>query len=165
MKRDEIHYRERLSSLSRQTATQTFCVYVRLSLFLCLSHSLLSNFLLNWNDNPRPPQSPEDGHIYCILLIRIVFCHVSKNLSIDCLFYVTMNIYFCFYLNIAREVVTVLLLFVDIYHFKYTFSHTHIEAHTHKHTCIVSTQEEWRQSGTGAWLRGTEEKLMLKTKA
>jgi len=31
-----------------------------------------------------------------------------------------MNIYFCFYFNIAREVVTVLLIFVDIYHFDYT---------------------------------------------
>jgi len=29
-----------------------------------------------------------------ISLIRIVFCHVSKNLPLHCLFYVTMNIYF-----------------------------------------------------------------------
>ena len=36
----------------------------------------------------------EDGHIYCILLIRIAFCHVSENLQLHCLFYVTMNIYF-----------------------------------------------------------------------
>jgi len=31
-----------------------------------------------------------------------------------------MNIYFCFYFSIACEVVTVLLIFVDIYHFDYT---------------------------------------------
>jgi len=34
-----------------------------------------------------------------------------------------------------------------------------------KHTCIISTQEEWRQPDTGAWLRGAEERLLLKTKA
>jgi len=47
----------------------------------------------------------DDGHIYCVrktdtfivfLLIRIAFCHVSENLPLRCLFYVTMNIYFCF---------------------------------------------------------------------
>ena len=47
----------------------------------------------------------------------------------------------------------------NIYHFTYTFSHAHTEAHTHKYTCTISTQEEWRQPGTGAWLRGAEEGL------
>ena len=28
-----------------------------------------------------PPQRLEDGHIYCILLIRIAFCHVSENVA------------------------------------------------------------------------------------
>jgi len=46
-----------------------------------------------------------------------------------------------------------------IYHFTYTFSEAHTEAHTHKHTCTIRTQEEWRQPGTGAWLRGAEERL------
>ena len=41
-------------------------------------------------------QIPEDGHIYCTLLIRIAFCHVSENLPLHFLFYLTMNIYFCF---------------------------------------------------------------------
>ena len=56
-----------------------------------------------------------------------------------------MIICFCFYFNIARDVVTILFLFVDIYHFNYTFSQAHIEAHTHAHTRIISTKEEWRQ--------------------
>jgi len=51
------------------------------------------------------------------------------------------------------------LYLLNIYHFTYTFSHVHTEAHTHKHTCTISTQEEWRQLGTGAWLRGAEERL------
>ena len=49
------------------------------------------------------------------------------------------------------------LYLLNIYHFTYTCSHAHIEARTHKHTCIISTQEEWRQPGTGAWSGGAEE--------
>jgi len=53
--------------------------------------------MVNWKSQSKtPPQSPQDGHIYCILLIRNAFCHVSKNLPLRCLFYITMNIYFCF---------------------------------------------------------------------
>jgi len=61
-----------------------------------------------------------------------------------------MNIYFYFYFNIARDIVAVLLNFVGIYRFNYTFSCVHIEAHTHKHMCMMSVQDEWRESGTGA---------------
>jgi len=51
--------------------------------------------MVNWESQSKiPPQSPEDGHIYCILLIRIAFCHVSENLPLHCLFSFTMNIYF-----------------------------------------------------------------------
>jgi len=52
----------------------------------------------------------------------------------------------------ACHVVTVArfcLCLLHIYHFAYTFSHAHKEAHTHKHTCTISTQEKWRQPGTG----------------
>jgi len=53
--------------------------------------------MLNWEPQSKiPSQSPEDGLIYCILLIRIAFCHVSENLPLHYLFYVIMNIYFCF---------------------------------------------------------------------
>jgi len=51
------------------------------------------------------------------------------------------------------------LYLLNNYHFNYTFSHAHTEAHTHKHKCTISTQEEWRQPGTGAWLREAEERL------
>jgi len=51
------------------------------------------------------------------------------------------------------------LYLLNIYHFTYTFSQAHTEAHTHKHTYTISTQEEWRQPDTRAWLRGTEERL------
>ena len=58
-----------------------------------------------------------------------------------------MNIYVCFYVNTARDVVTVLLIFVDIHHLICPFSRAHTDAHTHKQTYMISTQEEWRQPG------------------
>jgi len=70
-----------------------------------------------------------------------------------CLFYVNMNIYFYSPFNIARDVVTVLLLFVDEYLFHYTFIHAHIyyRHNTQAHIIgIISTQEELREPGTGA---------------
>jgi len=69
------------------------------------------------------------------------------------------NIYFCFFFNIARDVFSVLLIFVHIYHLKHTFSHAHVEAHIHKRTCMISAHENWREPGTGAWMEGTEEKF------
>jgi len=59
----------------------------------------------------------------------------------------------------------VCLYLLNIHHFTYTFSHAHKEAHTHKHTCIISTQEEWQQPDTSAWLRGAEESPLSETKA
>ena len=47
----------------------------------------------------------------------------------------------------------------NIHHFTCTFSNAHTDAYTHKHTCTISTHEEWWQPGTGAWLRGAEERL------
>jgi len=38
-----------------------------------------------------------------------------------------MNIYICFYFDTARDVVPVLLIFVYIYHFTYTFSKAHTD--------------------------------------
>jgi len=58
-----------------------------------------------------------------------VALNVPKNLPL--LFYVTMNIYLCVYLNIAHDVFTGLLLFVDLYHFNYTFTHALIMIGTH----------------------------------
>jgi len=49
----------------------------------------------------------------------------------------------CIHVKTARDVVTGLLIFVNTYHFTYTFSNAHTEAYTHKHTCMISTQEEW----------------------
>ena len=111
--------------------------------------------MVNWESQSKtPPQSPEDGHIYCILLIRIAFCHVSENLPLRCLFYVNMNIYFCFLCeNIkismlkhgnfyvkTRDVVTVLLIFAEylslyLHIFTCTYRGTQKQAHMYtQHT-------------------------------
>ena len=45
------------------------------------------------------------------------------------------------------------------------FQHARTEAHIHKHTCIISTQEEWRQPDTVAWLREAGKRLLLETRA
>ena len=54
--------------------------------------------------------------IYCILLIRIAFYQVSKNLPLHYLIYVNMNIYSSSILNIdtARDIVTVLMMIAFI---------------------------------------------------
>mmetsp|Transcript_15065 Transcript_15065/g.21961 ORF Transcript_15065/g.21961 Transcript_15065/m.21961 type:complete len:103 (+) Transcript_15065:141-449(+) len=73
-----------------------------------------------------------------------------------------MKIYFCFYFSITCDIVTVLLTFVNIHHFKSTLSHAHTEAHTHKYTCMISTQDQCLQSDTGVWLGGAEERFFVR---
>ena len=117
--------------------------------------------MANWESQYKiPSQSPEDGHIYCILLIRIAFCHVSENLPPRCLFLRYYDYLFLFsMLKLHVTSSRFCLYLLNIYHFTYIFSHSHTEAHTHKHTYTISTQEEWRQPGTGTRLREAEERL------
>jgi len=56
------------------------------------------------------------------------------------------------------------LLNIDLFTYTFSHAHTEAEAHTHEHTRIISTQEKWRQPGTGAWLRWAEERRLFKTK-
>ena len=102
--------------------------------------------MVNWESQSKtPPQSPEDGHIYCILLIRIAFCHVSENLPLRSLFYDTMNMYFCVYVKIARDVVTVLHIFAKylslyLHIFTGTYRGAHTQAHMYnQHTRRMAT--------------------------
>jgi len=99
--------------------------------------------MVNWESQSKlPSQSPEDGHIYCILLIRIAFCHVSENFA--SYFTILGTSISVFYVKTVRDVVTVLLIFAKyLYYFTSTFLHAHTMAHTHKHTCTISTQQDW----------------------
>ena len=71
-----------------------------------------------------------------------IIVHVSGLLS-DCALENLFVLCSVFYVNTARDVVTGLLIFAKYSFFTCTFSHAHTEAHTHKHTCIIRTQEEW----------------------
>ena len=88
-----------------------------------------------WNHNPRPPPRVWKMDTFIVfLLIRIAFCHVSENLPLRCLFYNTMNIYFYFYVNTARDVVTGLLIFAKylslyLHIFTCIYRGTHTQAH------------------------------------
>jgi len=93
------------------------------------------------------------GHLFLFSLIL----HVTS--SRFCLYLQNIYQFTYTFVNTARDVVTVLLIFA-----KYLSIYLHIftcttEAHTHKHTCTISIQEEWRQPGTGVWLREAAERL------
>ena len=85
--------------------------------------------------------------VTCLKICHFAACFTIlwTSISVFILKHVTSS-RFCLYL-------------LNMYHFTYTFSHAHTEAHTHKHTCTISTQEKWRQPGTGAWLREAGERL------
>jgi len=117
------------------------------------------------NHNPRPPPRVRKTDTFIVFYLFVLHsvtclktCHFTAGLTS---LWTSISV---FYVNTARDVVTVLLIFLlNIHHFAYTFSYSHTEAHTHKHTCIISTQEEWRQPDTGAWLRGDGKRLLLDT--
>ena len=104
---------------------------------------------------------PESGRWTCLLYFTCSYCILSRvwKLATSLLILRHYEHLFLFSMLILHVICLYLL---NIYHFTYTSSHTHTEAHTHKHTFTISTQEEWRQPGTGAWLRRVEERLCLR---
>jgi len=94
--------------------------------------------MVNWKSSETPPHSPEDGHIYCTSLIRIVFCHVSKTCHFTAYFtslWASISVSMLI-LHVTSSISCLYLL--NIYHFTYTFSHAHTKTHTHRHTCMKS---------------------------
>ena len=86
--------------------------------------------MVKWESQSKTsPQSPEDGHIYYILLIRIAFCHVSENLPLPACFTILWTSISVFSVKTARDVVTVLLIFA-----KYLSLYLHIFACTNRGT-------------------------------
>ena len=106
--------------------------------------------MVSWESQFKtPPNSPEDGHIYCILFIRIAFCHVPQSLPFRCLFYDIMNIYFCFYVKTARDVVTVLLIFakyLSLYLHIFTCTYRGIYTQVHMYNQHTRGMESTRHS-------------------
>ena len=102
--------------------------------------------MVNWESQSKtPPQSQEDGHIYCILLIRIAFCHVSETCNFTACCTSLWTSISVFYVNTARDVVTVLLIFAKHFSlyphiFTCTYRGTHTQAHMYnQHTRGMAT--------------------------
>jgi len=110
-----------------------------------------------------PP--PESGRRTHSLYFTHSYCILSRVWKLATSLVVLRHykhLYLFFHVNTARDVVTVLLIFAKylslyLHIFTHTFRGTHTQAHID--WCTISTQEEWRQPGTGAWLRGAEERL------
>ena len=102
--------------------------------------------MVNWESQSKtPPRVRKTDSFIVFLLIRIAFCHVSENSPLRCLFYDTMNIYFYFNVNTARDVVPVLLIFANylslyLHIFTCTYRGTHTQAHMYnQHTKGMET--------------------------
>jgi len=108
-----------------------------------------------------PP--PEFGRRTRLLYFTSSYCMLSRvwriATSVLVLWYYKHHPFLFFMLKLYVMSSRFCLYLLNVYHFTYTFSHAHTEAHTHKHTYRISTEEEWQQPGTEAWLRGAEERL------
>jgi len=105
---------------------------------------------------------PESGRRTHILYFTYSYCILSRVWTLATSLIVLRHYEYLFMFSILILHVTssrFCLYLLNVYHFSYTFSNAHTEAHTHRHTRTISTQEEWRQLGKGAWLRGAEERL------
>jgi len=83
--------------------------------------------------------------------------HVGFHSLLVLRYYEHLFLFFMLKLHVTSSRFCSYLL--NMYFFTCKFSHTDTEAHTNKHTGTISTQEEWPEPGTGAWLSGAEKRL------
>ena len=105
-----------------------------------------------WTQDGTGVRKTETFIVFYLFVLHFVTCLKTCNFTV-CFMSLRTSIS-VFYHNTARDIVTVLLIFAKYLSLYHTVSHAHTR--THKHTCIISTQEEWRQPGTGAWSGGAE---------
>ena len=121
--------------------------------------------MVNWESQSKTPP-PESGRRSHLLYFTYSYCILSRVWKLATFLLVSRHYEHVFLFSMLILHVTssrFCLYLQNVYHFTYTFSHAHTEAHTHKNTCTISTKEEWRQPGTGAWLRGAERRRLLET--
>ena len=107
---------------------------------------------------PSPRVRKTDTLLYFnLFVLHFVTClKTSHFAACFTILYTSISI---FYVNTARDVVTVLLIFAKclslyLHIFTCTYRGTHTQAHMYnQHTRGMAT------TGTGAWLRGTEERI------
>ena len=105
--------------------------------------------------------TPEFGRRTHLLYFTYSYCILSRVCKLATSLLVLLHYEHLLFSMLILDVTSsrFCLYLLNINHYTYTFSHAHTEAHTHKHTRTISTQEIWRQPGTGAWLRGAGERL------
>jgi len=116
----------------------------------------------SWESQSPKVRKTDTFVVFYLFVLYSVTCQKTCHFT-AC--FTSLRTFISFSILIMLVMSSGLFIFVDIYHFNYTFSHAHIEAHALKHTCMISTQEEWRQPDTGAWLGGAEEMFLSETKA
>ena len=116
--------------------------------------------MVNWEYNSRPPprvRKTDTFIVFCLFVLHSVTC--LKTCHFAACFMILWTSISVFYVKTARDVVTVLLIFAKYLSLYLQIFTAHTGAHTHKHTFTISTQQEWRQPGTGVCLRAAEERL------
>jgi len=104
---------------------------------------------------PRVRKTDKFIVLYLFVLHSVTFLKIEHFAVCFTILWTSISVFILKHVTSSRFC----LYLLNMYHFTYTFSHAHTEAHTHKHTCTISTQEKWRQPGTGAWLREAGERL------
>jgi len=97
-----------------------------------------------------PPESGIWTHLlyFCLFVLHSVTCLKTCHRSLLVLHHYE-NLFLFSMLRLHVTSSRFCLYLLNIHHFNYTFPRAYTEAHTHKHTCTISTQEEWRQPSTG----------------
>ena len=118
--------------------------------------------MVNWESQSKtPPQSLEDGHIYCIYLFVLHSVMCLKTCHFAACFTILYTSISIFYVNTARDVVTVLLIFAKclslyLHIFTCTYRGTHTQTHMYnQHTRGMETT--WHRSLVE---RGTRKALL-----
>jgi len=106
-----------------------------------------------------PPKSGRRTHLLYFTYSYCILSRVWKLATSLLVFTILWTCISVFYVKTARDVVTALLIFAKylslyLHIFTCTYRGTHTQAHMYN-----QTQEEWRQPGTGARLRGVGKNL------
>jgi len=93
---------------------------------------------LTIQDSPPEVWNTDTFIVFYLFVLHSVTC--LKTCRFAACFTMLWTSISVFYVNTARDVVTVLLIFAKYHHFSYTFSHAHTEAHTQMYNRIQKTR-------------------------
>ena len=97
--------------------------------------------MVNWDSQSNTPprvRKTDTFIVFYLFVLHFVTCLKTCNFT-AC--FTSLRTSFLFSIIILHVTSSRSCLYLrNIYHFTYTFSHAHIEARPHKHTCIIRTQ-------------------------